>query len=96
MGVDRSAVIAMIPTLFLPFNVAKALLNTSITMLLYKPISLTLRRMHLLGQGATKEVNADPKAQMRFGSVTLWIVLIALIAATISVLMFIRLNAKIN
>lgn len=100
MGVDRATVAAMIPTLLLPFNVAKALLNTSITMLLYKPISLTLRRMQLLPTTPSKvgESTSDAVAsqKMQFGSATLWIVLIALLAAAVSIFMFVRLNAKIS
>lgn len=100
MGVDRATVAAMIPTLLLPFNVAKALLNTSITMLLYKPISLTLRRMQLLPTTPSKagESTSDTVAsqKMQFGSATLWIVLIALLAAAVSIFMFVRLNAKIG
>ncbi len=37
-------VILLIPKLLLPFNLAKALLNTAITMLIYKPVSLALKR----------------------------------------------------
>lgn len=100
MGVDRATVAAMIPTLLLPFNVAKALLNTSITMLLYKPISLTLRRMQLLPTTPSKagESTSDTVAsqKLQFGSATLWIVLIALLAAAVSIFMFVRLNAKIG
>ncbi len=100
MGVDRASVAAMIPTLLLPFNVAKALLNTSITMLLYKPISLTLRRMQLLPSSPSKAEddtsNSTASQKLQFGSATLWIVLIALAAAAVSIFMFVRLNAKID
>ena len=100
MGVDREVVVSMIPSLLLPFNVAKALLNTSITMLLYKPISLTLRRMQLLppskGNGDRKDAKPTGETHGQFGSVTLWIVLIALLAAAISIFMFVKLHAKID
>jgi len=48
MGVDRSQVVAMIPKLFLPFNLLKALFNASIAMLLYKHVVTVLRRAHVL------------------------------------------------
>lgn len=100
MGVDRATVVTMIPTLLLPFNVAKALLNTSITMLLYKPISLTLRRMQLLpsltSREAQKPQDSTSASKMQFGFATLWIVLIALLAAAVSVFMFVKLHAKIG
>ena len=46
LGVPMSAgdVIAMIPKLLLPFNFAKALMNSAIAMVLYKPVSQTMRK----------------------------------------------------
>ena len=48
MGAPRSAVIAMIPTLLLPFNLTKASLSAGITLIIYKPLSATLKRTNLL------------------------------------------------
>ena len=45
---DRGGVIDMIPKILLPFNFAKSLMNSALAMLLYKPISMALRRMRLL------------------------------------------------
>lgn len=39
MGVERKAVLAMLPTVILPFNLLKAGLNSLLTFLLYKRIS---------------------------------------------------------
>lgn len=47
MGVERTDVIAMLPTLLFPFNLCKALMNASVTMLIYKPIRTALRRAGL-------------------------------------------------
>ena len=44
MGVDRSVVVSLIPKLLLPFNLTKATLNASITLLIYKPIVTAMRR----------------------------------------------------
>ncbi len=44
MGASVEYVAAMIPTLLLPFNLAKALMNSAIVILLYKPISRLSRR----------------------------------------------------
>ena len=44
MGVSREAVIELIPTVLFPFNLAKALMNSAIAMLLYKPVITALRR----------------------------------------------------
>ena len=48
MGVDRSAVISMLPTILLPFNFAKTLMNGAISMLIYKPVAIAMRRAKLL------------------------------------------------
>ena len=48
MGVERSAVISMLPTVLLPFNFAKTLMNGAIAMLIYKPVAIALRRAKLL------------------------------------------------
>lgn len=58
MGTPREAVAAMLPTVFLPFNALKGGLNAAITMLLYKPVVLTLRRAHL-----APETTGEPKTR---------------------------------
>lgn len=47
MGVERGQVVAMLPTLLLPFNLAKGLMNAALAMLLYKPTVTALRRAGL-------------------------------------------------
>ncbi len=47
-GASVSAVIDMIPTLLLPFNFAKSLMNGAFTMLLYKPVSVAMKRAGLI------------------------------------------------
>ena len=44
MGVPISEVAALIPTLLLPFNLVKAVLNASLVLLLYKPVSAVLQK----------------------------------------------------
>ncbi len=57
MGVDVEAVKSLIPTMLLPFNIAKALMNSAIAMLIYKPVSKLIRRIGLAkpseGKGAS-------------------------------------------
>lgn len=50
LGVPMSSdgVIDMIPTILLPFNFAKTLMNSAVVMLLYKPVILALRRVGLV------------------------------------------------
>lgn len=50
-GVTVKEVIAMIPSLLLPFNVMKTILNSSIVLVLYKPIATALRRARLVKEG---------------------------------------------
>lgn len=57
MGVGVEAVKSLIPTMLLPFNIAKALMNSAIAMLIYKPVSRLIRRIGLAkpseGKGAS-------------------------------------------
>ena len=46
-GVPREAVAAMLPTIFLPFNLVKGGLNMAVTLLLYKPVVTALRKAGL-------------------------------------------------
>lgn len=45
MHVPRETVVSLIPTLLLPFNLVKAILNAAIVLLLYKPISTALKKI---------------------------------------------------
>ncbi len=47
MGISREAVAAMLLPTFLPFNALKAGLNSALTLLLYKPLVTSLRRLGL-------------------------------------------------
>ena len=48
MGVTVADVRDMIPTLLLPFNLLKALVNVGVVLLLYKSLSRALRRANVL------------------------------------------------
>ena len=48
MKMPRNVVAAMLPTVFLPFNLVKGGINASITMLIYKPIVTALRAAKLV------------------------------------------------
>ena len=54
-GYPRETVAAMLPTVFLPFNLIKGIINAAVTMLIYKPISKALRRTGLTEQLPTGE-----------------------------------------
>ena len=64
MKVDRAIVVAMLPTLLFPFNLAKGLLNGAVSLMLYKPLVIALRRAHFLPASTkhdahTSEISAD-------------------------------------
>ncbi len=50
MGAPRAAVVGMMLPLLLPFNLIKAALNASLTLLLYKNITYALSRAGLIGK----------------------------------------------
>ena len=43
MGVPREQVAAMLPTVFLPFNLVKGIINMALTLMIYKPLIIILR-----------------------------------------------------
>jgi riboflavin transporter FmnP len=85
MGVDRSVVVGMMPTVFLPFNLIKGGINAALTLVLYKPIVGALRRSHLL-----PESTATTKSSFHLGftifSVALLVTFVLLFLALIGVL----------
>lgn len=52
MGVEREAVVGMLVPVFLPFNAVKALLNSALTLCLYKPLVTALRKTRLIATPA--------------------------------------------
>lgn len=59
MGVTQDAVIELIPKAIFPFNLVKSILNASITMLIYKPISKVLKKMGVAKSFASSEKVID-------------------------------------
>ncbi len=53
MGTPRETVAGMLIPVFLPFNLIKAVLNSAITMLLYKPLSTIMKKAHVLPEAPT-------------------------------------------
>jgi len=77
--IDRAGVIDMIPKILFPFNFAKALLNSALAMMLYKPISAALKKARVLN-GAF---------EMRFNKNTVIVLCVGSLALLISVLILI-------
>ena len=53
MEMDRAVVAAMLPTVFLPFNVVKGGLNMALILVLYKPVVTALRKARLVPESQT-------------------------------------------
>ncbi len=74
MGQPTKLVIEMIPTVLLPFNFAKAMLNSAVVVLLYKPCVTALR---LLGfakgsaSGSDLKLNKNSVVMLIIGALTL-------------------------
>ena len=52
-GTPRDVVVAMLPTIILPFNVVKGGLNMALILVLYKPVVTALRKAHLVPESQT-------------------------------------------
>ena len=73
LGVPMNAagIVEMIPTILLPFNFAKTMLNSAVVMLLYKPISIALARMGISKKEKTVKWGKGSFIIMGIGLVTL-------------------------
>lgn len=54
MKTPREVVAGMLLPVFLPFNLIKAVLNTAFTLMLYKPLTMILRKTHVLPESGSK------------------------------------------
>lgn len=86
-GVPVEAVIAMIPTLLLPFNLLKGILNAALVMLLYKPVTTAMRTTRLAVGEQHKGTNKN--------TIIVTLVSLAVIAAAL-VFFFAVLDAKLG
>ena len=78
MGVPTSVVAELIPTLLLPFNLTKAVLNAAIVLLLYKPLSNALKRARLVAPSAQAEQGAKQRSATNLVVMALSLAVIAL------------------
>jgi riboflavin transporter FmnP len=88
MGVPRSVVIDMLDILFM-FNAAKALMNSAIAMLFYKPVITALRRARLI---KTKDSNPDSEKKSFFNRFTAYTVIFALVTVAVAITLFVILK----
>lgn len=97
MGVSADAVIKLIPTMLLPFNLVKATLNGAIVLLLYKPLSTVLRRAGFIekrireGDGTLGDTMTQSSEKKTFGlrSVLVTLIAVAIIAGSLCIIYFV-------
>lgn len=84
----RQAVLDMLPTLLLPFNLFKSIMNASITLLVYKPFTTALRKARL--------VSGVENVNYKFGvrSVVLLIVSLLLLASAVCVMLLLGIDIQ--
>ena len=76
MGAQRSDVIALIPTLLLPFNLAKSIINSAALLIIYKPLTTALKKSKLISSESS-----DYKLSIK--SIILTVVSIVIIIITV-------------
>ena len=84
MKIDRAVVAAMLPTVFLPFNVVKGGLNMALILLLYKPVVTALRKAKLAPESSA---SAQGGSKLSAGFLLFSLALLATFAALALVLM---------
>ena len=86
MGVSTDAVVKLIPTVLLPFNLVKATLNAAIVLLLYKPMSNVLKKTRMVEYNLSN--NGESK-KFNLRSLMVSIVAVAIIAISLCVVFFV-------
>lgn len=74
MGVTQSDVVALIPTMLLPFNTVKSVLNAALTLCLYKPVTAVLRTSGFGRKQTVIADKADEPKNKRLRSVLVWVI----------------------
>ena len=86
-GGSVEAVVQLIPSVLLPFNLAKGLLNAAITLLIYKPVKVAMKRAGLIKKKASAD-QASPADEFRFTRSTSIILAVAGAMIVFAVILF--------
>ncbi len=78
MGVPRPVVVDMLVPIFLPFNIIKATINSTLVFLLYKPIIFALRKSRSI-TNSKSEIEVSKKAIIIFNVCALFILLACIV-----------------
>ncbi len=90
-GVSRSVIVDMIPTLFLPFNIVKGLVNAALVMILYKPVHRAMQAARLMPRSVSGDAAVDPALRKKrlWQSILVSVAGLALLVAAIAVFIFV-------
>ena len=92
-GITQQTVITLIPTLLLPFNAVKAILNAALTLCLYKPITTVIKKSGF-GKKKTATDAAQGEEKNLRRSILVWIIGGVIADAALCVIFFV-LDGKI-
>ena len=84
MGMPREAVAAMLPTVFLPFNVVKGIINTALALMIYKPLITVLRNTGIV----------MPSKAAENGRFNIGLYLVGVVLLIIGILAVVMINSK--
>lgn len=86
LGTTTAAVASLIPTMLLPFNLIKAVLNAAIVLLLYKPLSRILKKIGFIQASNKPAPSAEEIRKSRLRTVAVSAIAVAVIAASLLVI----------
>lgn len=98
MGVSVADVKALIPTLLLPFNLAKGCLNAALCILLYKPVITVMRRMRVIPPSRTPRSEAvtdadrEAKPTFRLNRSSILLISVCVLLAVVAIVFFVLLK----
>ena len=95
-GLPVSVVAAIIPTVLLPFNLAKGLVNGAIALMLYKPVVIAMRRARLMpkssrSQKAGAKAHSTSYSPDKFSIQTIFTLIFGGITLAIAAVIFITI-----
>ena len=82
MGQPQAVVISLIPSLLLPFNLIKSVINAAIVLIIYKPVTDALKRVGLIPKG-------DKTGSFSFKSILLIVISVVVIILAVLFLMLV-------
>ena len=84
MGVPREQVAAMLPTVFLPFNLVKGTINMALSLMIYKPLITVLRNTGIV----------MPSKNAGSGKFNIWMYLVGVVLLVIGIVALIMINSN--